>query len=199
MVIDAILAIVAIWGFYMGFSRGIIKTVFTIISLLFGFMAAVRFGPAATRFLEDIFNSNEPLMFIAGFLLAFFLTMIIIRLIASGLEELLKTANINVINQVAGGILFGALNILIFSVLVWFGRRSHIVTDETISKSFSYTYLEKFPGKMRGLYDTLKPSFMEFWDESVKFMDRMEEKMEMERTESEPVIRDISDDSESTN
>lgn len=199
MVIDAILAIVAVWGFYMGFSRGIIKTVFTIISLLFGFMAAVRFGPAATRFLEDIFDSNEPLMFIAGFLLAFFLTMMIIRLLASGLEGLLKTANINVINQVAGGILFGALNILIFSVLVWFGRQSHLVTDETVNSSFSYVYLEKFPGKMRGVYESVKPSFMEFWDESVKFMDRMEEKMEVERTESEPVIRDLDDSAEASN
>ena len=194
MVIDAILAIVAAWGFYIGFSRGIIKTVFTVVSYAFGVMAVIKFGRPATNFLKETFNSNEAYMFIPGYLLAFFLTMLVIRLIGRSLEGLLETAQINIINQVAGGVLFASLNVLVYSVLLWFGVNSHIVSQEAVGGSQSYVYLEKFPGKMRQVWDTVAPSFKQFWDNSVEDMDRIKEKMEVKRTESEPVIRDFDDE-----
>jgi membrane protein required for colicin V production len=55
MVIDAILGILVLWGFYIGFSRGIIKTVFTVISYAFGVMAVIKFGKPATNFFKTSF------------------------------------------------------------------------------------------------------------------------------------------------
>ena len=103
MVIDIIFFFMAIFGFYMGFTRGIIKTVFTVLSLLFGVVAAIKFGPSLTRFLESAFDYSNPLMFFAGLILAFMLTLILIRTLASGLEGVLQSANINIINKVGRG------------------------------------------------------------------------------------------------
>ena len=199
MVIDAILGILVLWGFYIGFSRGIIKTVFTVISYAFGVMAVIKFGKPATNFLKQAFNTDEAYMFIAGYLLAFFLTIIIIRLIAQSLEGLLKTANINVINQVAGGILFASLNVLIYSALIWFGTQSHLISDKSIEESKTYVYLEQFPAKMRHFWDVVSPTFKQFWDHSAEEMDRWKDKLDTERTESEPVIRDLDEDTETSN
>ncbi|RMG83271.1 MAG: CvpA family protein, partial [Bacteroidetes bacterium] len=195
MVIDAILGILIVWGFYTGFTRGIIKTVFTIISYAFGVMAVIKFGRPATNFLREAFNSNEPLMFIPGYLLAFFLTMLLIRLIARTLEGFLQTANINIINQVAGGILFAVLNAFIYSAILWFLVQSSIVSTQATAESRSYVYLEKLPGQVRNTWEKLAPTFKQFWEKSLEDMDRLKEKMEVERTESEPVIRDIEEPS----
>lgn len=199
MVIDAILGILIIWGFYIGFSKGIIQTVFTLVSYGLGALAVVNFGEPATNFLKDVFNTNEGYMFIAGYILAFFLTMIIVRLIAQSLEGLLKSANINIINQVAGGILFAGLNVLVYSTLLWFGTQSHLVTEDSTKDSKSFVYLEQFPNKVRGVWDTVGPKFKQFMDFSAEEMERWGDRLNTERTESDPVIRDLEDDSATSN
>ncbi len=193
MIIDVLFLIIAGWGFYQGFSRGIIKTVFTVFSIVFGLMVAFKFSPAATRFIETAFNSNSPLNFVAGFLLSFILTMIIIRMTAQFFERTLQAANINVINKFAGGMLLGSLYTLIYSMLLWFADQSHIVTPDTSNSSLTYQHLKVFPSKMRSVYEYVKPGFKDFWHESVRFIDQMEVKT-MEKTESQPTIFDIPDE-----
>lgn len=183
------------FGFYLGFSRGIISTIFTIISFTFGLMAAFKFSPAMTNFLEDVFNTSNPLMFIAGFLLSFIITMVFLRLIARGLEGLFETAQINIINQVLGGALLSGLMILVYSMLLWFSEQSHLVDAQTKEGSFTYAYLKEFPSQVWVVGEKIRPTIEEFWDYSVDMMDKMEE-MSLERTESEPDIYDIEEDEE---
>ena len=192
MVVDIIFAIAAGYGFYLGFSKGIISTVFTIISYTFGLVAALKFTPAMTNFLETAFNTVNPLMFILGFLLSFIITMVFIRLIARGLEGLFQTANINIINQMAGGALLSGIMILVYSVLLWFGDQAHMVDQQTKQQSFTYVYLEQFPSQAWKLAEMAKPTFEEFWDHSVDFMDRIDDMTQ--RAEGEETIYDIEEE-----
>ena len=189
MAIDLIFVVLAAWGFYLGFSRGIIKTIFTILSVVFGLMMAFRFGPTVTGTLESLFSEN-PLMFIAGFLLTFVGTMFIIRFLASSLEGVLESANINFINQIIGGFFVSALIVLVFSMILWFGDKSHLVGESTKEESVTYSYLEKYPQKVWALSAKAKPIFEDFWDHSIEFMDDLE-KMSVERRESDPEFYDI--------
>ena len=194
MVLDAFFFIIAGWGFFVGFSRGIIKTIFTLLSVIFGIIAAMKFGPATTRFLETAFDGDDKWLFFAGTLLSFVATMVLIRMTANGLENLLESANINIINKFAGGLLFAALLTLMYSITLWVGKQAHVVTEKTTADSMTYAYLEQFPGKMRQVYDYISPSFKEFWDEAIDAMDSLQETVE--RTESDPAIYDIPDDVE---
>lgn len=195
MAIDIICIITLLYGFYLGFARGIIGTVFTVLSLLFGLMAAFKFAEPTTNFLEQAFNNNNPLMFLAGFLLSFVIVMVIIRMIARGLEGVLKTANINVVNQLAGGTLLGGIFILMLSVLIWFGDQAHLIDAKTKQQSLTYKYLETFPGEARTIAYQFKPMFEEFWNSSLDMMDRLEE-LSVEQTESKPNVYDIPDEEE---
>ena len=190
MVIDIIFAIIAGYGFYLGFSRGIIQTVFNIISVIFGLMAAFRFGPYTTNILESTFNSDNPMMFIAGFLLAFVLTMMVIRMLARGIEGVLETTNINFINQAAGGILTAGGMILVYSTLLWFADASHMLNEDAKKQSMTYDYIDEFPTTVWAMGKQLRPTFEDFWDHSIDFMDKLED-MSLERSESKPIIRDI--------
>lgn len=193
MVIDIIFAIVAAYGFYLGYSKGIIKTIFTVLSVTFGLMAAFKFGPSLTQFLENTFNNDNPLMFIAGFLLSFVVMMVIIRMFARGLEGLLESANINIINQIAGGFLLSGILILVFSVMLWFGDSSHLVDDSTKEQSITYPYLKAYPQQVWRMGKSMQPMFQEFWDHSIDFMDKLQD-MSVERSESNPDIFDIEDE-----
>lgn len=192
MVIDIIFAAAAIWGFYLGFSRGIIKTIFTILSVVFGLMIAFRFGPDITVLLERTVSDNA-LMFIAGFLLTFVLTMVGIRLFANFLEGALESANINFINQIIGGFFMAGLIVLVYSMLIWFGDRSRLIEDATKAESISYAYLEQYPEQVWKWSGKARPVIEDFWDHSLEFMDRLD-KAKVEREESDPYIYDIPDD-----
>lgn len=193
MAIDIMCAMMALYGFYLGYSRGIIKTVFTILSIFFGIVAAAKFGPAMTEFLQSAFNYYNPLMFLAGLMLAFILTMALIRLLANGLEGILETANINFINQVLGGAVLSLALVAIFSLLVLFGDRAHIIDNQTKKDSVTYPLLEKMPDRLLEAGKLVRPVFTDFWNYSVDFMDRLERMNNMETTESDNIF-DIEDD-----
>lgn len=190
MIIDILFLIVAGWGFYQGFTRGIIKTFFTIFSILFGLVVAFKLSPAATRFLETAFNTESAFTFVAGFLMVFLLTMIVIRLIAKFFESALQSANINFINQTIGGIVLASLYTLMLSYLIWFADASHIIKDKTKQDSLTYIQLKEFPSRMKSVYEYVKPVFRDFWNESVRFMDRLEEQ-NLEQTDAQHTIFDV--------
>ena len=194
MVIDVLLLIFAGWGFYQGYSRGIISTVFTVFSIVFGLVAAFKLTPGAARMLETSFKIDQTLSFPVGFLLTLVLSLLLIRMVGQFIEKGLEKANINFLNQTAGGILLASLYTLLYSVLLWFGSESTVVTKETSEASITYPYLKEFPKKMRGVYEIVKPTFKDFWQESVHFLDRLEESDGVEETESEPNIFDIPDE-----
>jgi len=194
MVIDIIFAIAAIYGFYLGFTKGIIRTLFSVLSILLGFVGGFKFAPAMTKFLETAFGSDSPLMFLAGFLLSFVLVMIIIRTLARGLEKVLKTANVNVVNQFAGGVLLGGVMVFLYSLILWFADISGIL-DTAKEGSVTYEYLEVFPEQAGKVYEFLKPSIKDFWNGSVKAMDKIKE-LKTEQEESEPNIFDINEEDE---
>jgi membrane protein required for colicin V production len=176
MAIDIIFAIVALYGIYMGFSKGIIKTVFTVLALLLGFMIAVRFSVYATDLLKNIFNTDNPMLFLAGFVLCFILTVVLLRFIAKMLERVLEGLGINFINKIAGGLVIATLFTLIFSILIWFADRAKVIPDSTKDKSITYPYLQAFPTQARTFAEKLKPFFESTYEQGVETLDELERK-----------------------
>ena len=196
MAIDIIFVITMLYGFYLGFSKGIIKTVFTFLSILLGLTAAFKFTDGMTDFLVTTFNNNNPLMYVAGFLLSFVLVMVFIRMIARGLEGMMEATNINILNQLAGGVLLSGILILLYSVILWFGDQATLINQEAKNKSMTYVYLEKFPSQAKNIAYKVQPVFKNFWDQSLDMMDRLEE-MKV-REETEPNIYDIPEDEDNS-
>lgn len=181
MIIDIIFFIVAGYGFYLGFSRGIIKTIFTALSYFIGLIAAFKFSPSATKLLESFF-SPHPLMFVAGFLLSFFLTMVLIRMLARGLEGVLESVNINIINQIAGGTLLAGVLVLIYSTILWFATASNLISQSARQESRTYVYLEKYPEQAWKFGALLWPTIVDFWDYSVNVMDDLQQLSQEEQS-----------------
>lgn len=181
-------------GFSVGFARGIIRTTFNILSLAFGVIAALRFTPAMTEFLKNAFNEDSALMYLAAIVITFALTMLLIRLLARGLEGLLQTANINIINQVAGGALMAAVTTLLFSVVLNFilsSSYSESDLKEVTAESKTYPFLKDYPAMALDMAGELKPVFTQFWDYSIGIMDQVQDMADQTETQD---FYDINDD-----
>ncbi len=175
MIIDILFALAFGYGFLVGYSKGILETVFKIFGYLIGVVAAIKFALPIQRILEDSFDTDNPAMYIVGLLLSFLVTMMIVRFAANLIENILEKANINIINQVFGGLLVSGFMVLIYSLLLYFAQASHLISNETERSSYTYEYLEEFPEKTWTFMSYLKDPILEFWEGSVDFIDKLGE------------------------
>lgn len=175
MPIDVIAAIAFFYGFWKGFNQGIIGTVFNVLAYIFGIVFAFKMTPTATKILEQVFNSDNPMMFIAAFVVNLVFIIFVIRQAAKGLEGFLRTMHLNLFNQALGGAIMGLIGLLIFSVLVWFSDKAGMIGEQTKLESRTLPHLLEMPVKSKVIADRIKPFVLEAWETSVKWIDRVED------------------------
>ncbi len=185
MVIDIICLLFLAYGFWVGYSRGIISTVLSLASYVFGVLAAMKFGPIAGDMIFTSFPAvTSAGAFLLGVVLLFFLTLVLFRILARGLTGLMESVNINFINQVLGGILSGLFFTFIFSGLVYFGDRSRIITDEVKADSITFPVLIQLPDIVIDKAKALFPIFYDFYEQAVDAMDRLKDNVERGESDS---------------
>lgn len=194
MIIDAICLVVALYGFWVGYSRGIIKTVLTAVSILFGFMAAARFSPTVSTMLLEWFpDATGALTLPAAFVLTFISTLALFRLLANGLENILEAVNINFINQILGGGISMLFFVFLFSVLVTFASNSRMIDPVTKEKSLTFNVLEPMPATAWESAQKVWPIFQEFYQQALDIMDQIDSQVERQENDS---FFDIEEDDE---
>lgn len=195
MVLDLMFFIFAATGFWLGYNRGIISTVFTVFSYFFGAIIAIKFSDGMTKFLQTTFNDDSALYYIAGLLLSFVLAMFMIRMLARGLENMLKAGNINTINQLFGGLLLSSVLTVFFSFLVRFGNEARMIDPKTKAESMTYEVIEQLPDQAMVVISQVTPLFRQFWNNTMDVMDKVKSRS-IEKAESNPNVYDIPDNAD---
>lgn len=176
MYIDIILGLTLVLGFLYGYSKGIIKTLFSLVSILIGIIAAMKLSPLAISGLESIFPNNPKLAYIVGFILTFVIVIVLIRFIGNKIESLMKKTGINFMNKLFGGSVMAVFFGILYSFAVSFANSARLLSETQKDDSFSYYMLEQVPGKARAEAETLKPIFREFWDKTVDTFESINER-----------------------
>jgi len=178
MILDIIAALLITYGFYRGFSKGLIDTVVDVLSILVGLVCAFTFSPMLIEFLQDKINLGGGIGFIVGFLIVFFAVMLILRFIADKMEDLLKATKINFINQIAGGLLLGFVVAFLVGVLLGMLTNLNVLNTEFASTSTLYEYLITVSEEGGWLIDKFKNLFADFWAKFMETVDTAKNSME---------------------
>ncbi|HRO07705.1 MAG TPA: CvpA family protein [Saprospiraceae bacterium] len=171
MILDLIVAIVIVVGFYLGYSRGLIKTVFNSLSLIIGILAALKLSPVVMDIIQSVFSTSPAVSFLLGVVVTFLGVMYLIRYISTKFEDILKAVNINFINKIAGGTLQALFYAYLLSLTLWMVDGMSLLKPEVKQASITYSLLEPLPEKGRAFFTSLKPIFKSFWDKTVESMD----------------------------
>jgi membrane protein required for colicin V production len=170
MILDLIAALVISLGFYFGYRRGFIKTIFDTASFIVGIIAALILSPYVIAFIQSSFNIAQSIAYILGIVITFILVMILVRFIGKKVEDVFKAVNLNFLNKFNGG----ALQALFFAILLSYGvalmNNVDLIKEDTKQKSISYPYLVMMPGMSQKLFEGLKPVFKGFWDATMDAM-----------------------------
>lgn len=185
MVIDIICLVFLAYGFWVGYSKGIIATVLTLASYVVGVMAAMKFGPIMGDIILGLVpQGGHAIAFLAGVIVVFILTLVLFRILAKGMTSLLEQVNINFINQILGGILSGLFFVFIYSGLIYFGDQSKIITDEARQDSITYPVLEEMPDVVIERGKALYPVFRDFYDKASDAMTRLRDNVDRGESDS---------------
>ena len=178
MFLDIVTGLVVAFGFYQGFSKGLVKTVFATLSLVIGIVAALKLSPIVINILQNAFNVNPALMFVIGFVLTFILVMALIQFIGNRIDKAMQAIHIGGVNKILGGALLGLFYAVIVSFAVFFMDKIELISDEVKEASFSYPLLQPLPEAAKGIGETAKPLFTDFWERMMDTMDTIKEKGE---------------------
>ncbi len=178
MVIDIIVCLLVALGFYQGFTKGLINTVFATLSLVIAIVAALKLSPIVIELLQRVININPAVIFVIGFVLTFIGVLALIRFIGKRLENLATTLNLGAIDKILGGGLLGMFYAILISFGIFFVNKVGLISDIQKEKSMTYTYLEPLPEASKGVGEKLRPVFQGFWNKLIDTMDTIKEKGE---------------------
>lgn len=137
-ILDIILAIPLCILIFLGWKKGLVREVATLVGILVGIWASIHLSQQVAPLLGLDGESAVLIAFIVTFLVALLLT----HLLGRGIEGLMKAAKLSVINRLAGGLLGAAKALCILAVLLNFlvmiDGNEKILKPEVKNKSVLY-------------------------------------------------------------
>ena len=166
MVLDIVFLLVIVAAFYSGFKQGIIYAVMSFIGIFLGVVVALNFSTFAGVWLVKNFNIPEIIIPVISFVVVLVVVVASIKMVAFLVQRILQTINLNFVNKLAGGALFGVLAAFIFSVLFSFIDNYGIFTDSLKLESQVYPIISTFGPQIFETASELIPLFKDIYQET---------------------------------
>ena len=157
---DWMLLLPVLYGFYRGFTKGLILELASLIALILGVYGALHFSSFTFALLADYVEMDSVYLNLASCGLTFLAIVIAVSLIGKVLTLLVKMVALGFINRMMGA-LFGAIKALLMLsvVLLLFdgvNKQFGLVKEETLNASLLYTPIRT---QVQNLYPTVIEEF----------------------------------------
>ena len=155
--LDIIITIPLLWGAFNGFRKGLIIEVASLIALVAGVYGAIEFSFFVSDYLAEYVDWSARVMQMASFCLTFIVIVIIVHLIARGIQKIAKLAALGGLNRLLG-VIFGMIKYLVIvAILVYLtnsvNNRYRFITQDTLEKSIFFDPLVTLT---RGIYPNVE-------------------------------------------
>jgi membrane protein required for colicin V production len=148
--IDILCCVIVCLAVIQGWRKGFILALFSMVCGLIGLAAAVKLSAVlATHMKSDLHMSSKWLPVIA-FILVFVLVLLIIRWAGKLLEKLVQMVLLGWLNKLCGILLFLILYLSIYSIFLFYGTKTQLISKQAVDDSHLYSLIAPFgPGVIR--------------------------------------------------
>ena len=116
---DLIIAIPLAWGAVMGFRKGLVLELASLVALFLGIWGTIQFSSLTASFLSDWLSASASLISLISFVVTFVLIVLAVHLLAKIIDKSLKMIALGPLLRISGAV-FGILKYaLILSVLLY--------------------------------------------------------------------------------
>jgi membrane protein required for colicin V production len=140
--VDIIIIVPLIYAAWIGFKKGLIIEIFTLLALLLGIYAGIHFSDWTSALIKDNMNIEGKYLPVVAFTLTFLAVGAMVFFAGKMIERMLKVVNLSPLNK-AFGLLFGlikmvyTLSILII-LLETYDERGDFIPEDIKSESLLY-------------------------------------------------------------
>lgn len=125
-IIDILFLIMATFGFYFGYTFGLMRLALVLFSFLFATMAAMAFTPMTSSIIQETFEVESVFLPFAAFGITLLIVLMLARMVTKLIEETLISQRFDVLSRIVGGVLMALWFTLLYSVLVIFFGKSGV-------------------------------------------------------------------------
>ncbi|HQV54150.1 MAG: CvpA family protein [Chitinophagaceae bacterium] len=171
MLLDIIFAVLIVFAVLKGYQRGLIIGLFSLIAVIIGLAAAMKLSVVIADYLGKAVNISDKWMPVVSFAVVFLLVILLIRLGAKLIEKTVEMAMMGWLNKIGGIILFAAIYITVFSVLVFYAEQLKLLQQDTIDKSVAYSFIQPWGPKAINGFGSIVPLFKDMFSTLEHFFD----------------------------
>lgn len=139
--IDTIFAILIIIAVIKGLRKGLVVALFSIIAYIIGLAAALKLSAAVAVYLEKNVAVPGKWLPVISFALVFMVVVIAVNLGGRLIEKSFEMAFLGMANKLAGAAIYVALYTIIFSIILFFAEKIHLLQPEAFAQSATWPYV----------------------------------------------------------
>jgi membrane protein required for colicin V production len=157
--LDIIFVVLLVLGAIKGYQRGLIVGVFSFVSIIIGLAAAMKLSAVAASYLGDNVNVSGEWMPIISFAIVFIIVVLLVRWGANVIQRTVEISMLGWVNRLGGVILYVALFVTVFSVLLFYADQVQLINESAKNKSLSYQVVQPWGPHAINAFGSILPVF----------------------------------------
>jgi membrane protein required for colicin V production len=127
-----------------GWRKGLILALFSMLCGLIGLAAAVKLSAVLATHMKSDLHVTSRWLPVFAFIIVFVFVIIIIRWAGRILEKLIKMVLLEWLNKLGGILLFLVLYLSVYSVILFYGTKTQIISKQMMDNSHFYSLIAPF-------------------------------------------------------
>ena len=177
MILDLIFVVILVLAIYKGYQRGLIVGIFSFLAIIIGLAAAMKLSTVVAGYIGEAVKISDEWLPVISFAVVFIIIVLLVRLGANAIQRTAEVAMLGWVNRISGIVLYAALYITVFSVLVFYSEQVHLIKQQTIDKSVSYSFIQPWGPKAINAFGVVIPAFKDMFAELERFFGGVSDKI----------------------
>ena len=177
MILDLVFAVLIILAAIKGYQRGLIVGIFSFIALIIGLAAAIKLSAVVADYLGKAVKISDQWLPVISFAIVFLIVVLLVRLGANAIQKAAETIMLGWVNRIGGMVLYIALYITIFSVILFYAEQIKIIQPATKDRSVTYSYIQPLGPKAINGIGSAVPAFRNMFADLENFFGGISKKI----------------------
>ena len=172
MVIDIIALLVVVLALYKGWSKGLIMSLFVMLSYVVVLTCAFYFSSKVAGYFKASAGSESKWYSILAFIVVMIGAIILVRIIGKLIEKTAELMLLGLVNRILGIVVFGLVYGSLLAILVVYLQNYGLLEDSTIQHAKSGSYLHKYGDWLLKKLTVWVPEIKSMFNNSKQFIEQ---------------------------
>ena len=161
---------------FKGVSKGFIVAVFSLLAFIIGLAAALKLSAVVAVYLQEKMNVSGYWLPFLAFLIVFVAVVFLVRFGAAIVKKAVSIAFLGWADALAGVVLYAVMYLMVYSVILFFATRIHLISADAQATSRTYSFIEPFGPKVMSLLGKAIPFFSHMFSDLSSFFQSVSKK-----------------------